>query len=65
MGYKITAENFDSLLKNLSKEYKIYAPKRFPKQGRYSDTDIVRYDRVYSQMRLYMMRNQIMQQRKH
>lgn len=48
MGYKITAENFDSLLKNLSKEYKIYAPKRFPKQGRYSDTDIVRYDRVYS-----------------
>ncbi|MGL5903532.1 MAG: anaerobic sulfite reductase subunit AsrA, partial [Cetobacterium sp.] len=48
MGYKITAENFDSLLKNLSKEYKVYAPKRFANQGRYSDTDVIRYDRVYS-----------------
>lgn len=34
------------LFERLSAEYDIYAPKRFEKQGRYSDTDIVRYDRV-------------------
>ncbi|MGL4687521.1 MAG: anaerobic sulfite reductase subunit AsrA [Fusobacteriaceae bacterium] len=48
MGYNVTTEHFEELLKELSKGYKIFAPKRFPKQGRYSDTDIVRYDRVYS-----------------
>lgn len=48
MSYKVTAENFDKILKELSKEYKIYAPKRFSKQGRYSDTDIIRYDRIFS-----------------
>ncbi len=48
MGYKVTEEQFDNLLKELGKEYKIFAPKRFPKQGRYSDTDIIRYDRVFS-----------------
>lgn len=30
----------------LRKDYRVYAPKRFPKQGRYSDTDIIRYDEV-------------------
>ena len=35
-----------AILTALSKEYDIYAPKRFPKQGRFSDTDIVHYDRV-------------------
>lgn len=48
MGYKVTSANFDKILSELSKEYKIYAPKRFAKQGRYSDTDVIRYDRVFS-----------------
>ncbi|MGL6023854.1 MAG: anaerobic sulfite reductase subunit AsrA, partial [Cetobacterium sp.] len=48
MGYKMTTENFDNLLKTLSKEYKVYAPKRFVNEGRYADTDVIRYDRVYS-----------------
>lgn len=46
MGYKLKFENFDKILKELSKENKIYAPKRFPKQGRYSDTDVIRYDKI-------------------
>ncbi|MGL4533660.1 MAG: anaerobic sulfite reductase subunit AsrA [Fusobacteriaceae bacterium] len=48
MGYNITADKFDIIIQELSKNYKIYAPKRFPKQGRYSDTDVIRYDRVHS-----------------
>ena len=30
----------------LRKDYRVFAPRRFPKQGRYSDTDIVRYAEV-------------------
>lgn len=44
MGYKINCAQVNEILKELSKEYDIYAPKRFAKQGRYSDTDIIRYD---------------------
>lgn len=44
MGYKINQTKVNEILKELSKEYDIYAPKRFAKQGRYSDTDIIRYD---------------------
>lgn len=46
MGYKLSLSKMDEILDALSKEYEIYAPKLFPKQGRYSDTDIVRYDRI-------------------
>lgn len=48
MGYRLKNERFNEILKELTKEYQIYAPKNFPKQGRYSDTDIIRYDRVYT-----------------
>ncbi|MCD7808815.1 MAG: anaerobic sulfite reductase subunit AsrA [Erysipelotrichaceae bacterium] len=44
MGYKVNCEKINDILKELSAEYDIYAPKRFPKAGRYSDTDIIRYD---------------------
>lgn len=44
MGYKVNIAQMNYILKELSKEYDIYAPKRFIKQGRYSDTDIIRYD---------------------
>ena len=46
MGYKIDNVKVNEILSELSKEYDIYAPKRFKKQGRYSDTDIIRYDIV-------------------
>lgn len=48
MGYNIPREKFDQMIKELSKTHKIFAPKRFPKEGRYSDLDIIRYDRVHS-----------------
>ncbi len=46
MGYKVVFEQANDILAELSKEYDIYAPKRFSKQGRYSDTDIIRYDLI-------------------
>lgn len=48
MGYRLDTEQTAQLLDRLSKDYKIYAPKRFPKQGRYSDTDIIRYDEIHT-----------------
>ena len=46
LGYRMTVSQTNELFDKLSAEYQIYAPKRFEKQGRYSDTDIIRYDRV-------------------
>lgn len=46
MGYKLNSNEVNVLLKELKKEYKIFAPKRFTKQGRYSDTDVIKYDEV-------------------
>ena len=46
MGYKLSLENLNSVLKELSKEYKIYAPKVLEGKGTFSDTDIVRYDEI-------------------
>lgn len=46
MGYTLTAAQADAVFAAMRQEYKIYAPRRFAKQGRYSDTDIVRYAEV-------------------
>lgn len=46
MGYNLSFQEVNTLFEVLKKEYKIYAPKRFKKQGRYSDTDIIKYDEV-------------------
>lgn len=46
MGYILNFTEADKLFCNIFDKYDVYAPKRFPKQGRYSDTDIVRYDKV-------------------
>ncbi len=48
MGYKLSKEEIDSLFRNLRKDHKIFAQKNFEKQGRYSDTDIIKYDEVKS-----------------
>lgn len=46
MGYKLNIAEAERLLEVLSEKYDIYAPKRFLNQGRYSDTDIVRYSKI-------------------
>lgn len=46
MGYSLNTVQADQVLGALQKDYRVYAPKRFPKQGRYSDTDVIRYAEV-------------------
>lgn len=46
MGYNLSPKEVDILFATLSKEYKIFAPKRFKKQGRYSATDIIKYAEI-------------------
>lgn len=46
MGYKLSLENMNLCLENLSKEYKIYAPMVFKGQGTFSDTDRIKYGQV-------------------
>ena len=46
MGYHVSFDEVNQIFADLSKEYEIWAPKRFPGKGRYSDTDIIRYDKV-------------------
>ncbi|MDO4649335.1 MAG: anaerobic sulfite reductase subunit AsrA [Eubacteriales bacterium] len=46
MGFEIGKEQFNQLLASLSKDYDVYAPKVFVGGGRFSDTDVVRYDKV-------------------
>lgn len=46
MGYSLTNAQANQILQALRKDYRVYAPRRFPKQGRYSGTDIVRYGEV-------------------
>lgn len=46
MGFSLTAAQADAVLSALKKDYRVYAPKRFPKAGRYSDTDVVKYAEV-------------------
>lgn len=46
MGYRLDRAQGDEVLSALKKDYRVYAPKRYPKQGRYSDTDVIRYGEV-------------------
>ena len=46
MGVSLSVSQADAVLRALKEDYRVYAPKRFPKQGRYSDTDIIRYAEV-------------------
>lgn len=46
MSCNLNAMQADLLLTTLAKDYKIYAPKRFIAQGRFSDTDIISYGEV-------------------
>ncbi len=46
MSYSLSFQEADRILKALLEKYAVYAPKRFINQGRYSDTDIIKYDKV-------------------
>lgn len=46
MGYKLSKEVFNEVLKVLSKDYKVLAPKVFSGKGTFSDTDSVRYGEI-------------------
>ena len=46
MGYKVSFEEANKIFAKLQDEYEIWAPKRFVGRGRYSDTDMIKYDKV-------------------
>ena len=48
MSFEVSYGRMDQLLAELKKDYKVYAPVRFEGQGRYSDTDVIRYDEIDS-----------------
>ena len=46
MSYRFNNLAANELFDKIFLKYDVYAPKRFLKQGRYSDTDIIRYARI-------------------
>lgn len=48
MGIKLNVEKFDNYIKELKKDYKIYAPVLMEGKGTFSDTDTVRYAEIDS-----------------
>lgn len=46
MGYKLSFDEVSEFFNKIRGEYKIFAPKRFKNQGRYSNTDIIKYAEV-------------------
>lgn len=48
MGIKLSVEKFDKCIKELQKNYKIYAPVLMEGKGTFSDTDTVRYAEINS-----------------
>lgn len=48
MGFQVNEDGLDLLLKEISKKYLIYAPKRYTGGNTFSDVDCIRYDEVAS-----------------
>lgn len=48
MGYQISTSGMDKIIRELSKDYRIYAPKRFEKRGWNENTDLIRYGEIKS-----------------
>ena len=64
MGYKVITENVNNILRQLSKDYLIYAPKVFEGDGRFSDTDTIRYGEISSIEEIVFDKNQNIHLRK-
>jgi len=48
VGYVLSEEGFDQVIRELSQTYRIFAPVLKVGEGRFTDTDVVRYDYVAS-----------------
>ena len=48
MGYLLTNDGLDDVLKTLSEKYLLYAPVRYSGEGGFSDTDSIRYGLITS-----------------
>lgn len=48
MGYLISRKTADAIFARLSESYDIFAPRLFPGEGCFSDTDIIRYGQVHA-----------------
>lgn len=48
MSFQLNYERMDQILSELKKKYKVYAPVRFEGQGRFSATDVIRYEQIES-----------------
>ena len=48
MSYKLSKQETTALFEKLSEKYDIYAPKCFKNHGRFSDTDVIKYDKITS-----------------
>ncbi|MFV0440268.1 MAG: anaerobic sulfite reductase subunit AsrA [Lachnospirales bacterium] len=46
MGYKLSTKEFNSVLDTLKEDYIIYAPKLLEHKGHFSDTDLVKYEKI-------------------
>ncbi len=46
MGFKLSNIEFNDIIKELSKNHKVYAPKRVESRGRFSDTDLILYKEI-------------------
>jgi anaerobic sulfite reductase subunit A len=48
MGYRLSIDRMDQILKQVKDDYTVFAPKVFPGEGTFSDTDRIRYGTVQS-----------------
>lgn len=48
MGYKVETGRIDNILKELKKDFKVFAPKRLEKRGWKHGTDLIRYAEINS-----------------
>ena len=48
MSYKLSKQETTQLFEKLSEKYDIYAPKLFKNEGRFSETDVIKNDKIKS-----------------
>lgn len=48
MGYQMTKKEADGMFQRWTKQYHVYAPKQMTGEGCFSDTDVIRYEKVTS-----------------
>ncbi len=46
MGWNLSGSDFNDLIAKLKADYTVLAPKRFIGRGRFSETDLIRYDEI-------------------